>query len=139
MYRHRKQRPNTAKLPKVLRDELVSLGIRSKSKFVTDLSGKLEPQKGVRKYSQGGRNDKTPFGTRGTSKFSAKGGVIGRQQQQKSRNVMQRTLQNSDEADSLDEEDLRIVELEKKLGMGKEKKSQVDDDGLDGTCKVFLN
>jgi hypothetical protein len=28
MYRHRKQRPNTAKLPKVLRDELVSLGNR---------------------------------------------------------------------------------------------------------------
>jgi hypothetical protein len=52
---------------------------------------------------------------------------------------VQRTVEDSDEVDSLDDEDLRIAELEKKLGMGKEKKSKVEDDGLDGTCKVLLN
>jgi hypothetical protein len=37
-----------------------------------------------------------------------------------------------DEDDSLDEEDLRIAELEKKLGMDKQKKSNLEDDGLEG-------
>jgi hypothetical protein len=41
-------------------------------------------------------------------------------------------IESPDEEDSLDEEDLRIAELEKKLGMDKRKKSNVEDDGLEG-------
>jgi hypothetical protein len=97
------------------------------------LSGKLDPQKARRKHSQGGRNDKKPFTARSASKFSAKDDVVRPLQQRKSRNAVQETHS------SLDEEDLRIAELEKKLGLGKEKKSKVEDDGLDGIYKVFLN
>ena len=103
------------------------------------LLGQLEPQKGGRKYPRGDRHEQKGFASLSARGFPSKSGVARPLQQQKSRNVTQRALPGSDEDDSLDEEDLRIAGLEKKLGMGKQKKSKVEDDGLDGTCRVFFS
>jgi hypothetical protein len=92
----------------------------------------------VRKYTQRSGNEKKGFSAHGTSgKRDFERGAR-QQQQQKSRNDLKRNVQESDEEDLVDEEDLRIAELEKRLGIHKEGKSKGGEDGLDGTCKRFL-
>ena len=138
MYRQNTRRHKTAKLPKLLRDELVSLGMMTVKKIVPNLLGKLKPQKGVKKHLQGARNDKRSFHVRGANKPTLKRKAIDGVRPQPLKKFSHRST-SSDEDNSLDDEDLKIARLEKKLGVDKGKKSNVEDDGLEGNCHYFQN
>jgi|SRR5579859_2540048 len=138
-----RQKKNTTKLPKVLRDELVSLGRLSTKRPVTSL-GKLDPQRSAKKRPhehRGGSRDAVNKKPYHKSRSTVPSGAYTAGPSQGSRKYVKRQAQEEDvssaeeEDESLNDEDRMIAELEKKLGMDKRKASKLGDDELDGSTQ----
>ena len=135
-----KQRKNTTKLPKALREELVSLGTLTLEEIFLNVLGKLDPDR-ARKTSEAGRK-----GDKKTGGFGKKPNVTGNETGRSNHKPAYRTPpkitparrlpaaeeSSGSEEEQLDEEDTRIAELEKRLGLDKKKNPKVGDDDLDG-------
>jgi hypothetical protein len=144
---YKRQKKNT-QLPKVLRDELVSLGMPT-SKQGADRAGKLDARKFTKRPSHGRKDKWIPPHLR-KSQGSADSSVSGedvavpRANRKKPPRLVsapsndEEESSNSDSEAFCDAEDRAIAELEKKLGMGKRKTSKLGDDELDGTFLLHL-
>jgi hypothetical protein len=106
---------------------------------VTDSIGKLSPQKSGRRFSGGVRGGKNSFGPSNARRYDANKGGFGNRNSKPTEQPRfskpapkAKESLNIEDDDSEDVEDRRIAELEKKLGMDKERRSKVEDDGLDG-------
>lgn len=139
------QRPKRqgVKLPKALQDELISLGnTTSLTWHVFTFIGQLQPRRAVKRRNPNRR----PNGNSAESKAERKPVKKAEERRhntgQPPRNEFrgikvgkplpkEEISDSSDDEGSMDEEDLGIAELEKKLGLDK-KDSKKLDDGLDG-------
>jgi hypothetical protein len=136
---YRRQKKNTTKLPRVLRDELESLGTLSKNRSLT-LSGKVDPQRNATKRPQGQRPHSkhvVPKKSYPASGAPARnGGSSAELSQAWKKSARKPPVEDdvgmSEDEESLNEEDRIIADLEKKLGMDKRKSSKLGDDELDG-------
>jgi hypothetical protein len=114
---------------------------------VTDSIGKLSPQKSGRRFSGVARSGKSNFGPSNVRKYDGNKGSFGNRSSRPTEQPITRISKpalkaketaNIEDEDSEDEEDRRIAALEKKLGMHKEKRSKVEDDGLDGNLLPLI-
>lgn len=142
-----KQRKNTTKLPKALREELISLGTLNLQIFFLTMSGQLDPHRTPRTSGGGWKGDrkigglaKKPYGTgSGAGRGGSKPAYRPRPKVAPARSspAVEKSF-NSDE-ELLDEEDRRIAELEKKLGMNRKQNANIGDDDLDGCALNALS
>lgn len=105
-----------------------------------NLLGKLDPQKALSKPSRGNIHDgKNPHFRHPSNNFPKGDGVGDGKRKQRSvkpsehkKFLVDKEGASSDGKIYIDVEDLKIAELEKKLGLDKRKSSKLGDDELDG-------
>jgi hypothetical protein len=134
-----KQRKNTTKLPKALREELVSLGTLTLEEIFPNVLGKLDPHRAHKTSGAGRKGDKKAggFGNKpnvtgnGTGRSNPKPAYRPPPKSTTARRLPAAEESSGSEEELLDEEDIRIAELEKRLGLDK-KNPKLGDDDLDG-------
>jgi len=132
------QRKTTMRLPKALRDELISLGTTVSCEH-SNRPGKLQPETKAKGTSWKHTSDRKRSKVHGAGRHNIERISAPNAQQNRLKSGMMG--RNSDanvpfveryEERYADEEDVMISELERKLGPHKGKSSTLGDDGLDG-------